>query len=297
MSAPSREVFERYKVKFEGKAKTKRATKKKAIKIMHKNYPNLTAIKIARHLNTTTSYVYNVWNDGEIQRGRINRIERSGEVHGLVWFEDRITEGMYDMLEAPVLNSKTGMKQVGFKDAGDPCSCQVHRNGRAIVWPHRVGWRSWLLSEFVCRGWSKEISELVVNNLYLQASEFHGCCRVRKGFLPENFGVETDFGVEVTKDSTPFQRKETLEMTLKIPEMKRFLGLPELRKQHDHLIQGTMTTEQVLRALVGVASQNSKSLYRLEHEIKRLNRPGEKEGPKHVINVEIAGKTLFKECS
>ena len=43
--------------------------------------------------------------------------------------------GWLDVLVAPVVNVRTGMKQVGFEGRGDPCSCQIHGNGHFIIWP------------------------------------------------------------------------------------------------------------------------------------------------------------------
>jgi hypothetical protein len=42
---------------------------------------------------------------------------------------------------------RTGMKQLGFLAEGDPVSAQFHRNGRVIVFPHRLECREWLTDE------------------------------------------------------------------------------------------------------------------------------------------------------
>jgi hypothetical protein len=58
------------------------------------------------------------------------------------------------------------------------------------------------------------------------------------------------------KDDSP--SKNTLEVRLSVPDLERYLGLPEIRKQLCVLTQGTMTMQQALRALVFLVNRSLK---------------------------------------
>jgi len=140
------------------------------------------------------------------------------------------------------------MKQIGFKSNGDPCTCQIHRGGRIIVFPHSLEWRNWLAEELVRKGWEKDRAELLVQNLHYTLKVAEGGVRVTEGFLPKDLLLKTDWGMVVVKDDSP--TKNTLELKLSIPDMKKFLGLPEISHQLQILTQGTLTYNQSLRALI-----------------------------------------------
>jgi len=177
------------------------------------------------------------------------RCDRSNGVvsHGLTYYDDYVLPSWYQSLEAAVVNAKTGMKQVGFKAHGDPCSCQVHRNGRVFVFPHAVGWENWLTEALERAGWDRGCCELLVNNLRLTVKVIEAGVKVPEGFLPKDLYLKTDWGLVVVRDDSP--SKNTLELKLSVPDMKRYLGLTEFRKQLELLAQSGMATNQLVRVL------------------------------------------------
>jgi hypothetical protein len=168
--------------------------------------------------------------------------------HGLSFYDDQVLPSWYNDLRAPVLNVRTGMKQIGCKANGDPCTCQIHRGGRIIVFPHSLEWRNRLAQELTCRGWDKDRAELLVQNLRYTLKVAEGGVRVPEGFLPKDLLLKTDWGLVVVKDDSP--TKNTLELKLSVPDMKKFLGLPEIKHELEMLTQGTMAYNQLVRALL-----------------------------------------------
>jgi hypothetical protein len=140
------------------------------------------------------------------------------------------------------------MKQIGFKSNGDPCTCQIHRGGRIIVFPHSLGWRNWLAGELACKGWDKDRAELLVQNLNYTLINAEAGVKVPEGYLPKNLCLKTEWGVAVVKDDSP--TKNTLELRLSVPDLKKFLGLPEIKHELQMLTQGTMAYNQLIRALL-----------------------------------------------
>lgn len=216
------------------------------------NNPTAKAREIAEKCRSSTGYVNNVLS----RHGKSVSLKREGYTrsngrvsgHGLSFYEDRVLSSWYEDLRAPVLNARTGMKQIGFKSNGDPCTCQIHRGGRIIVFPHSLEWRNWLAEELVRKGWEKDRAELLVQNLHYTLKVAEGGVRVTEGFLPKDLLLKTDWGMVVVKDDSP--TKNTLELKLSIPDMKKFLGLPEISHQLQILTQGTLTYNQSLRALI-----------------------------------------------
>ncbi|MDI6847002.1 MAG: hypothetical protein QMD23_02580 [Candidatus Bathyarchaeia archaeon] len=220
------------------------------------NNPEMKASEIAHKARTTPGYVYNVLSN---YKKRI-RVERWGSGrsnglvgHGLSFYEDAVPSAWYGELAAPVVNFRTGMKQVGFKGNGDPCSCQLHRNGRVIIFPHALGWQDWLIKRLVSCGWSRDMSELLVMNCRLTVKVVEACVKVPEGYLPEHLLLKTAWGFVLVKDDSP--RKNTLEIKLSVPDLERYLGLPEIKKKLDLLVQGGPTTNQLLRAAVALLLQ------------------------------------------
>ena len=74
------------------------------------------------------------------------------------------------------------------------------------------------------------------------------------GLLPKDLIVKTAWGFMLVKDDSP--SKNTLEVRLSVPDLERYLGLPEIRKQLCVLTQGTMTMQQALRALVFLVNRS-----------------------------------------
>jgi len=52
----------------------------------------------------------------------------------------------------------------------------------------------------------------------------------------------------VIRDDSP--TKNMLEVKLSVPDLSKYLGLPEIKSQLNLLTRGSMTTNQLLRALV-----------------------------------------------
>lgn len=224
------------------------ATKKDAILKYHINSPQMAAHEIAEKLKTTRNYVWKVLSEArkpsKVERGRSGRLFG----HGMVFYEDFVDRRWLMDLNAVVVNSRTGMKQIGFKAAGDACSCQIHRNGHFVVFPHSNGWRSWLVDALVRYGWDYGRASLLVDHCQLTVKVAE--CGVKPAdpsFLPKDLYLETEWGLVVCRDNSP--EKGVLELKLSIPKMQTYLGIPDIKKSLELLEQGSLTTTQRLRAL------------------------------------------------
>jgi len=238
-------------------------TKKDAILKYHVNSPQMTAYEIAEKLKTTPNYVWKVLSEsrkpGKEIRGRRGRLF----AHGKVWYECWVVRDWLVALKAPVVNPRTGMKQVGFSSKGDPCSVQCHPNGHLVIWPRSSGWRDWLVEELSVRGWSRENARVMVDHAQLNVSVVEGGVKPGDpGFLPKDLYLETEWGVVICKDDSP--EKSVLELKLSIPKMQSYLGIPDLLKRLEVIEQGSMTVAQRQRAIEAL-------LYTL---IKLLDRKG-----------------------
>ncbi len=227
---------------------SKVATKKDAIIKYHINSPQMTTCEIAEKLKTSSSYVWKVLSEarkpGKEIRGRRGRIF----AHGKVFYEDFVDMRWLASLSAVVVNPRTGMRQIGFKGSGDPCSCQIHSNGHIVVFPRFSGWRSWLADALVKHGWDYGRARLLVDHCQLTVKVAE--CGIKPEdptFLPKDLYLETEWGVVVCRDNSP--EKGVLELRLFIPKMQSYLGIPEIRKSLELLEQGSLTTAQRLRAL------------------------------------------------
>ena len=237
------------------------AQSKRQLIIRYKlNNPEMKACEIAQKVKTTTGYVYNVLSDHQnrvrSERWGSDRSDGSVSVHGPSFFEDVVLSEWCDELRAPVINVRTGMKQIGFKDGGDPCSCQIHRNGRVIIFPHALGWEEWLVQKFVEFGWDRYRAELVVENCRFTVKVIEAGVKVPEGYLPRSLCLKTAWGFMLVKDDSP--AKNTLEVKLSVPNLEHYLGLPEIKKKLELLTQGSLTTNQLLRALATLLLRQTK---------------------------------------
>jgi hypothetical protein len=217
----------------------------------HLNNPQLSAQEIARQFNTTPNYVWKVLSNArkpsKIIRGRNGRIF----AHGKVYYEWSVMPDTVAMLKAPVINYKTGMKQIGYIRNGHPCSCQIHVNGHVIVWPHSTGWLEWLIGKFIDFGWKQAVAKYVVDQLRISCSTVEAGVKPRdSSFLPQEFSLETEWGFVLVRDNTP--EKGVLEVKLSVPDMQRYLGLPEIKKRLDVIEQGSVTLNQSYKAIVAL---------------------------------------------
>jgi len=222
----------------------KKRTKKQYINQYTLNNPYIKPSDIAQKANTSLSYVYNVISESKKSvRSERYSSKRYGDFvsgHGLFFYEDCVPSGWYDALDVPVVNVRTGMKQVGFKKKGDPCTCQVHRGGRVIVFTHGLGWKDWLVSELKSSGWEDDQALLLINGLHCSLKVAEGGVKIPKGSFPKDFHLQTDWGFVVVIDDSPM--KNTLEIKLNVPDLARFLGLPEIHKKLD-LISASLKKE------------------------------------------------------
>lgn len=226
----------------------KQNTKKTYIVKYHINNPQAPASEIAEKIQTTPGYVWKTLSEARKPskdiRGRRGRIF----AHGKVWYEYWVVRDWLVVLRAPVVNPRTGMKQVGFSSKGDPCSVQCHSNGHLVIWPRSSGWRDWLAEELSVRGWSRENARVVVDHAQVTVSVVEGGVKPGDpGFLPKDFYLETDWGVVICKDDSP--EKSVLELKLSIPKMQSYLGIPDLMKRLEAIEQGSMTVAQRQRAI------------------------------------------------
>jgi hypothetical protein len=160
------------------------------------------------------------------------------------------------LLQAPVINPRTGMKQIGYKGV-NPCSCQIHSNGKIVIWSHSTGWKEWLINEFIRFGWTANIARFVVEQAIIQFSSIEGGTKpIDPTFLPETLFIEAEWGVCLVKDNSP--EKGVLEVRFSIPRMQHFLGLPEIRKRLAIIEQGSVTLNQAYKTVVALLlSQNN----------------------------------------
>ena len=251
----------------------KKITKKQYIIDYAKNRP-ISALDVANRIDTTPSYVWKVLsqerNLGKKLRGRKGRIF----AHGKSYYGWAVMPDTTALLHAPVINPRTGMKQIGFKRI-NPCSCQIHPNGRIIIWPHSTGWKEWLTSEFIRLGWSSNVARFVIDQAMIQFSSIEaGTKPIDPTFLPEELFIEAEWGVAIVKDNTP--EKGVLEVKFDIPKMQHFLGLPEIRKRLQVIEQGSITLNQTYKTVVALLlSQNN----HWENIIKFLSNKRENDKP------------------
>jgi hypothetical protein len=227
----------------------KKVTKKQYIIEYAKNRP-ISALELAKKIDTTPSYVLKVLsqerNLGKKLRGRNGRIF----AHGKSYYGWSVMPDTAAMLQAPVINPRTGMKQIGYKRV-NPCSCQIHPNGRIIIWPHSTGWKEWLTSEFIRLGWNSNVARFVVDQAMIQFSSIEaGTKPIDPTFLPEELFIEAEWGVCLVKDNSP--EKGVLEVRFSIPRMQHFLGLPEIRKRLAVIEQGSVTLNQAYKTVVAL---------------------------------------------
>lgn len=236
---------------------SKESTKQSCIIKCHVNNPQLSALEIAHQFKTTVGYVWKVLSNARKPskdiRGRNGRIF----AHGKVYYEWTVMADTAAILKAPTINTKTGMKQIGFIKEGHPCSCQIHSNGHIIVWTHSTGWKEWLENQFTASGWQPQIARHVITQLTLGVSVIEaGVKPLDQSFLPNELSFETEWGVVIVKDNTP--EKGVLELKLSIPDMQRYLGLPDIKKQLEVIEQGSITLNQTYKTVVALLlSQNN----------------------------------------
>jgi len=250
-----------------------KSSNKKAFIIKYRtNNPQSDASEIAQKIGTSVGYVWKVLSQARktstVIRGRNGRIF----AHGKVYYEWNVMPESVAKLTAPVINLKTGMKQIGCIKDGHPCSCQIHPNGHLIVWSRSVGWREWLTEELTVFGWNRELAQFIVDQLRLNVNVAEcGVKPVDPGFLPKELCLETDWGLVVVRDDTP--EKGVLELKLSIPDLKRYLGFPEIKKTLEVIEQGSLTHNQSHKTIEALLI----SLYRVLQAQDRIPKPKEEE--------------------
>jgi len=250
--------------------KGKKTTKKHFIIAYAKNRP-ASALEIANKVHTTPNYVWKVLSQARKPskdiRGRNGRIF----AHGKAYYEWTVMPDTATMLNAPVLNQRTGMKQIGYKTV-NPCSCQIHPNGHIIIWPHSSGWKEWLTKEFTRLGWKENVARFVVEQAKFHVNTIEaGIKPCDPTILPQELSIQTEWGAVFARDNSP--EKGVIELKLSIPNMKRYLGLPEITKRLQVIEQGSVTLNQSYRTIVAL-------LLSLEREWQKRNQADDMKEPK-----------------
>lgn len=237
MSKPVKQILPRKKVKHQGKT-----SKAELIRKFFRENPPLHKGDIKRfcqnHPGFTCNYVYKI-RSKERNKSKIKPLGSmgskgvSGKVVGV--YENDVLREWVEKLHAPIVNFHSGMKQIGFKKNGDPCSCQIHKGGSIMVYARYLGWEEWLIEKFVEGRWDYEQAKLVVDSCHYTIHIFEPGVKVPQGFLPKDLRIYADWGITVIKDDSPM--KNTLHMKISIPKMDRYFGLPEIRKKLDLLIK------------------------------------------------------------
>ena len=204
-------------------------SKKQGIILYRRNNPKAKAEEIAEHFCTTRSYVWNVLSEERNRKALTSDIWRGTECHGLINYWVETHPAWVEDLGASVVNSKTGMKQIGLKADGDPCSAQIHRNGKIVVYPHRVGWKEWLKAQLMSAGWSEDQAYLTIMNLRVHPVRVEVPVPKVGRMIKPLREIDSGIGVKITRDETP--AKETLEVIIDIRDMQKHLRVPEIRKE------------------------------------------------------------------
>ncbi len=251
---------------------SKENTKQSCIIKCHLNNPQLSASEIAKQFKTTVGYVWKVLSNARKPskdiRGRNGRIF----AHGKVFYEWWVTPSALTNLKAPVINSRTGMKQIGSLKQSDPCSCQIHPNGHLIFWPHSNSWREWLAKELTNLGWRKDLAQLIVERATINVNVVEGGVKPGDpGFLPKDLYLEMEWGVVLVRDDTP--EKGVLEVKLSVPEMQKYLGLPDIRKRLEVIEHCSITQAQSQKTIQALLI----SLYRVLQSQDRIPKDKEEE--------------------
>lgn len=227
---------------------SKKATKKESIIAIKRNSPSLTAKDIAELVKTTSSYVYKVLSQHrrkERSKPEVFKGSRSIGFRVVGYYEAHVSEKSVEALDVPVVNGQTGMKQIGRRGAGDPCSCQIHANGKILIYAHQLGWEDWLCGKLVEHGWHEETARLLLDNCNYNVQMIESGKKIPNGLLPSRFGIRTDWGYYLVRDDSP--SKNTLDVKLHIPSLDAYLGLPEIRKKLDLLCKTASRTQMMLR--------------------------------------------------
>ena len=138
-------------------------------------------------------------------------------------------------LGAPVVNRRTQMRQIGWKLAGNPCSAQFERSGGVRVYPHEFEsvWRPWLQRELIRFGWGMDEAKAFDGKLThaLRQVEIVGPQLPQSVAerLPAVIAVP-GLGLTLKVDNTPV--KNTLELGVNVQGLERFLGIGELKADH-----------------------------------------------------------------
>jgi len=244
------------------------STKKYRIIRLSRNNPDLRSIDIANMVKTSQSYVENVLSEArrsktspqKIPRGSmgiepLEKADRDSEAgglgcHGLDFRICEATPFWYDRLEAPILNERTGMKQIGFLDHDDPCSIQVHRSGKVVVYAHGVGWEGWLFKELMDHGWSEDQAYLVRHNLRRVYKEIHVTSERDGKRLPRGFRLPVPFGM-ILRDESPHEN--TLEIKILMPKLEEMLRTTEILKNQELIFRELM----MLKTVKGIEVQDA----------------------------------------
>lgn len=136
------------------------------------------------------------------------------------------------------------MKQIGFLDHDDPCSIQVHKSGKVVVYPHGIGWEEWLFKELMDHGWSEDQAYLVQHNLRRVYKEIHVTSEPNGKRLPRGFRLSTPWGV-ILRDDSP--NENTLELKILMPKVEEILHISEILKNQDLMFRELMMLKTVKR--------------------------------------------------
>jgi len=235
----------------------KERSKRELIIQYYLNNPQMQANQIAEKARTSVGYVWNVLS--KYKKGVSSErwgSNRSYGMRGVYFYEDAVLPEWYDQLKAPIVNSRTGMKQIGIKKNGDPCSLQIHRNGRVIIFDHSLGWKEWLVDQLMVFGWDDNQSRLLVDNCKLTLKVIEEGIKVPEGYLPKDLMVKTAWGFVLVKDDSP--TKNTLEIKISIPNMEQYLGLPKIKKDLQLLIKNEITQTLFLKSIADLLRKTQK---------------------------------------
>jgi len=171
------------------------------------------------------------------------------------FFWSRVPREWVRGLAASVTNVRTGLKQIGFKELGSPCSAQFELNGSVRVYPYvqEQVWRPWLERELVRRGWGMD-----------EAKAFNGQLRhsirqveVVGPQLPVDVARELppvtavpEAGVVFKVCGTPKPR--TFEVGIDIRQFSTFLGLDSYREAGAHILEATKLLQENMQSHVAL---------------------------------------------
>lgn len=213
----------------EGQVKTK---KEFILKLIRSKNPDQSLRELAETHNLSYGYMRNIRSRYMTsKRGRLGRSSLY-DVHGLCFFYESIPVSWVEGLDVLVVNGRSGMRQIGFKGKGDPCSVQFEKNGAVRIYVHRRIWRPWLLERLLGAGWNSDQAESLAFSKNLKPKRVEVPVRIPGiDSLAERLGFDdlvTDAGISIhLRDGS---HPDAAEVVVDFNGLAGHLGIADLKR-------------------------------------------------------------------